>query len=300
MFESDRERAAAQKKRGALTAAAEIVSTRFPDLRRKLRLADMDDNPVDFIEKVLKSTVLVSIGLIIVSFIFLLDPIQSSIQGGNALNTVLMILAPIIIIPIVIFSYLMVYPDAAAMRREREMDYEVVFAGRHIVIALKSGLPLFDTFAGAATGYGAVSKEFRKIVDQVTLGVPITQAIRDVVQNNPSKYFTRLMMQMANAVSSGSDVGDSIESVLDQISREQMISLKEYSQKLTPIVMFYMIFGIIVPSLGIVLATVVFSAISSGKFGFSQGLLVIAFAVIVLIQFLFLGLVESSRPKYLL
>ena len=89
MFESDRERAAAQKKRGALTAAAEIVSTRFPDLRRKLRLADMDDNPVDFIEKVLKSTVLVSIGLIIVSFIFLLDPIQSSIQGGNALNTVL-------------------------------------------------------------------------------------------------------------------------------------------------------------------------------------------------------------------
>ena len=113
----------------------------------------------------------------------------------------------------------MVYPDAAAMRREREMDYEVVFAGRHIVIALKSGLALFDTFAGAATGYGAVSKEFRKIVDQVTLGVPITQAIRDVVQNNPSKYFTRLMMQMANAVSSGSDVGDSIESVLDQISQ---------------------------------------------------------------------------------
>jgi pilus assembly protein TadC len=107
-------------------------------------------------------------------------------------------------------------------------------------------------------------------------------------------------MQIANALSSGADVGDSLESVLDQISKEQLISLKEYSQKLTPIVMFYMLFGIIVPSLGIVLATVVFSAVSGGSFGFSSGLLVIVFLLITLIQFLFLGFIEASRPKYLI
>jgi hypothetical protein len=108
------------------------------------------------------------------------------------------------------------------------------------------------------------------------------------------------MIQIANSVSSGADVGNSLESVLDQISKEQVIALREYSQKLTPIVMFYMVFGIIVPSLGIVLATVVFSAISGGKFGFSSGLLVIAFFLIAVIQFLFLGIMESSRPKYII
>jgi flagellar protein FlaJ len=276
------------------------MSSRFPDLRKKLRLADMDDNVVDFIEKVVASTVFVSLGLLVVAYLFLLDPIQQALQNGSVSNVILMVLGPLILVPVVVFTYLMLYPDAACIRREREMDYEVVFAGRHIVIALKSGMPLFDTFLGASNGYGAVSREFSRIVDQVVMGVPITQAIREVMQNNPSKYFTRLMMQMANAISSGADVGSSIEGVLDQISREQMISLKEYSQKLTPIVMFYMIFGIIVPSLGIVLATVVFSAISGGKFGFPQGLLMIVFVMIALVQFLFLGFVESSRPKYLI
>ena len=221
-------------------------------------------------------------------------------QTADIPTLLLMLVGPIVILPLVTFAFFMLTPDAARIRREREMDYEVVFAGRHVVIALKSGMPLFDTFLGASHGYGACSREFSRIVDQIVMGVPMNQAIRDVVANNPSKYFTRLMMQMANAISSGADVGGSIESVLDQISKEQMISLKEYSSKLTPIVMFYMIFGIIVPSLGIVLATVVFSAISGGKFGFPRELLIIAFFLIALIQFLFLGFVESSRPKYLL
>jgi flagellar protein FlaJ len=292
--------AKAQKKRGPLTQLAEMISSRMPDLRKKLRLADMDDNAADFMEKVLASTIYVSLGLLVVVYLFLLDPLQQSLQNNNMPQAILMAVGPLILVPLVVFGYLMLYPDAARIRREKEMDYEVVFAGRHIVIALKSGMPLFDTFAGASTGYGAVSGEFSKIVDKVVMGMPVTQAIRETMQNNPSKYFTRLMMQMANAISSGADVGSSIESVLDQISKEQVISLKEYSQKLTPIVMFYMIFGIIVPSLGIVLATVIFSAISGGKLGFPQGLLVMVFAVIALIQFLFLGFVESSRPKYLI
>lgn len=288
-----------QRKRGTFTSIAEILAARFPDLRKKLRLGDMDDNPVMFLEKVVTSTALISVGLIILSYIFLLEPLSYNLVTDLPMFIV-MAIAPLILIPLVIFYYLMLYPEAARLRRQKEMDYEIVFAGRHIVIALKSGMPLFDTFVGTSTGYGAVSKEFARIVDKVILGVPTNQAIREVVQYNPSKYFTRMLMQIANALSSGADVGDSLESVLDQISKEQMISLKEYSQKLTPIVMFYMVFGIIVPSLGIVLATVVFSAISGGSFGFSSGILVIAFILIALVQFLFLGFIESSRPKYLI
>ncbi len=289
-----------QRRRGPLTPLAEILSARFPDLKKKLRLADMDDNPVEFLDKTLSSAALASVLLIVLSYVFLLPGMQAALDGGQILNLVLMVIGPIIIVPAVMFGFFMLTPDAARIRREREMDYEIVFAGRHIVIALKSGMPLFDTFLGASSGYGSVSREFTRIVDQVVLGIPVTQAIRDVAQNNPSKYFTRLMMQMANAISSGADVGSSIESVLDQISKEQVISLKEYSQKLTPIVMFYMIFGIIVPSLGIVLATVVLSAISGGRFGFPKELLIIAFFMIGLVQLLFLGIVESSRPRYLL
>lgn len=288
-----------QRKKGPFTSVAEILAAKFPNLRKKLKLGDMDENSVAFLEKVVSSTVFISVGLIILSYLFMLEPLAFNLST-DIIMFLAMVAAPLLIIPLVIFNYLMLLPEAAKIRRQKEMDYEIVFAGRHIVIALKSGMPLFDTFVGASSGYGAVSKEFAKIVDKVVMGVPTTQAIREIVQYNPSKYFTRMLMQIANSLSSGSDVGDSLESVLDQISKEQMISLKEYSQKLTPIVMFYMVFGIIVPSLGIVLATVIFSAISGGSFGFSSGILLIAFILIALVQFLFLGFIESSRPKYLI
>ncbi len=290
---------AMHKKKGLFTPIAEVLASRFIGLKKKLKLADMPDSPVEFLEKAVSSTLFISAGLLVLAYLFLFDSLSSNLRTDVPMF-ILMIVAPLVLIPVIIFNYLMLYPEAARIRRQREMDYEIVFAGRHIVIALKSGMPLFDTFAGASTGYGAVSKEFSKIVDRVVLGVPVTQAIREVVQYNPSKYFTRMLMQVANAVSSGADVGDPLESVLDQISKEQLISLKEYSQRLTPLVMFYMVFGIIVPSLGVVLATVVFSAISGGKFGFSSDILVIVFFMIALVQFLFLGFIESSRPKYLI
>jgi archaeal flagellar protein FlaJ len=288
---------AQQRRRGPFTPIAEILSSRYPDLRKRLKIADMDDNPIDFLEKVVASAIFISAGLIVVAYLFMLGGLESSLKN-NIPVFILMVIAPIIIIPIVIFSYLMLYPEAGIIRRQKEMDYEIVFAGRHIVIALKSGMPLFDTFVGASNGYGAVSREFAKIVDQVVLGVPVTQAIRDTVQYNPSKYFTRILMQIANSLGSGADVGDSLESVLDQISKEQLISLKEYSQKLTPIVMFYMVFGIIVPTLGVVLMTVIFSAM--GGRSLPPWMLAIVFLVITIIQVLFLGFIETSRPKYLI
>lgn len=287
------------EKKGFFGSLADFLSQFFPDLKKKLKLADMKDQPIQFLEKIVKSSLFLSLGLIVITYILLIDGMTGALKN-NLIMLVAMILLPILVIPIVVFGYLMLFPEAARIKREKEMDYEIVFAGRHIVIALKSGMPLFDTFVGASSGYGAVSIEFAKIVDKIVLGVPTTQAIREVVQYNPSKYFTRMLMQISNALSSGADVGNSLESVLDQISKEQMISLKEYSQKLTPIVMFYMVFGIIIPSLGIVLATVIFSAISGGSLGFSSGILLITFIMIALVQFLFLGFIESSRPKYLI
>lgn len=285
------------RKKGLFTPVAELLASKSPELKKKLRVADMKETPVEFLEKVVSTTVLLSAGLLIIAYLFLIDPLNTNLKS-NLPMFILMAVAPLVVIPLAVYFYLRLLPDAAIIRRQREMDYEIVFAGRHIVIALKSGMPLFDTFIGASSGYGAVSKEFAKIVDQVVLGVPTTQAIRDVVQYNPSRYFMRMLMQIANALSSGADVGDSLEGVLDQISKEQMISLREYSQKLTPVVMFYMVFGIIVPTLGIVLVTVILSAL--GSRGLPPMLLVIAFLVIALVQFLFLGFVESSRPKYLI
>jgi flagellar protein FlaJ len=279
-----------KEKHGFFYSLAEVLLPRFPQLKKKLKYAGIERTPVEFLEAVVRSTIFLSFALIVLSTLFF-----------HYMNISLLVEIPVaLLVILIVFNYLMLYPDARIVRRKKELDYEIVFAGRHIVIALKSGMPLFDTFVGASSGYGEVSVEFKKIVDKIILGIPTTQAIREVAQDNPSKYFVRMTMQIANSVASGADVGDSLEAVLDQISKEQTIKLKEYSQKLTPFVMFYMLFGIIVPSIGVVFATALLSVIRPGTFGVTSAILIPVFFLIAILQFLFLGLIENSRPRYLI
>lgn len=280
-----------KSKKGFFYSLAEYLSYRSYDLKNKLKLAGINKSPIEYIEETIKKSIILSLALLIVSalvfFIVKIDYI---------------FLVPLVLVwPLVSYNYLMLYPDALIEKRKRDLDYEILFAGRHILIALRSGLPLFDTFVSASTGYGQVSVEIKKIVDKIIVGVPATQAIREVAQEVPSKYFSRIMMQIANSLASGSDVGSSLEAVLEQVSKEQVIQLKEYSQKLTPTVMFYMLFGIVVPSIGVVLALVFVSMFTAGKMNnYGSLTLIPVFFIITIIQFIFLGIVESTRPKYLL
>lgn len=267
---------------------AEMLLPYFPDVKKKLVIANRKETPMEFLDKVVNSTIFISIGLLFLTAMFL-----------NSMNMPYVYLIVFVFVyPILLFKYFMLYPDVAIIRRRKAIDYEIVFAGRHLVIALRSGMPLFDAMRGVSEGYGEVSREFNSIVEKVMVGAPISQAIREVAQNNPSKNLVRIITQIANALASGANVADSLDAVLDQISKEQVIELKEYGQKLTPMIMFFMIFGIILPSLGVAFLIILLSLIPTGTININSYLLVFAFAFIAIVQFLFLALVESSRPKY--
>lgn len=280
----------AQKKRagGPLRNISEMLLPSFPDLKKKLVLAGKEQmEPSDFMEKVIFSTLFMSIGLLFVSFLFL--------DASNAPKIYLVPLA--LVFPVVLFYYFMLYPDVAILKRKRAIESEIVFGGRHLVIALKSGMPLFSALVGASRGYGAVSEEFNKIVEKVSLGVPLSVALREAAQTNPSGAFVRICTQLANSLASGSDVASALDSVLDQVATEQMIELKEYGQKLTPMVMFFMIFGIILPSIGVAFMIILFSLLS-GLAGIGSNLLLLVFFFILIVQFLFLAMMENSRPRF--
>lgn len=262
----------------------------YPNMRKKLLMAGISKSPEDFLDGAVLSSILMTIVLTVATAVFF-----------SSMRVEMLWVVPLFLVYLFItFQYFMLYPDVKITKRKKDIDYELVFAGRHLLIALKSWMPLFDSLVGVSKGYGAVSEEFNRIVEKVTLGVSMTQAIREVIQNCPSNDFNRIMLQIANSISSGSDVADSLEVVLNQVFREQVIALKAYGQKLNPLVMFYMIFGIIFPSLGLAFAVILFSLLGSGRFGITASLLLLVFVCIGIIQFLFLAMVESSRPKYVI
>lgn len=264
------------------------TAAHFPSLRRKLEMAGIEPEPTVFIAKTLSAAAVYAVSIEIIAWMLFTS------FGIN-----LLFLIPLFpVLYIVMFFYWMLLPDVKMLQRERAIDQELVFACRHMLIALEGGVPLFEAMVGITRDYGEVSAEFNKIVEKITLGVPMTAAMHEVVERNPSRTFRRVVIQMANSISSGSDIASSLGAVLDQVSKEQVIALKGYGQKLNPLAMFFMLFGIILPSLGVAFMIVILSFVGGGKITMGEIALVGIFFAIVTIQFLFLSMVETSRPKY--
>ena len=226
-----------------------IIVKRFPYLRMNLAQAGMNIKAEDFVKKKLIDSLIVSVTLTITLFFFLL-------KTGTSLWFTLLAF------PIVyagIFFFFINTPKAVAMRKVRDIDHEIAYAGRFLLIEVSAGVPLFDAIKNVADNFEFIGKHFKDIVKRVEIGKPLEQALNEVMELTPSDNFRKLLFSIVNSLKTGADVSQSIEGIVEQISREKIIRLKDYGKKLNPIVMFYLIIAVIAPSLGVAITTLLSS-----------------------------------------
>jgi pilus assembly protein TadC len=259
------------------------IANRIPELNIKLQQAGMPDTGVDFIKKTVFSSFYMTTG-VIVAFAFLLSK-----MGVNVLF--LIFAYPILFM--MMFAYFLKFPDVKILKIQREIDREIVFAGRFLIIELESGIPIYDAFKNVAINYPIIGKYFNNIVEDIDLGTTIDDALNHAVDMTPSTNFRRMLWQIINSMTTGADIATSLNSVIEQIVREQRIELNEYGRKLNPLAMFYMIIAVILPSIGITMFVILVSFLSI-KLNLST-LLIIA-GMMGFVQFLFYTVVKSSRP----
>ncbi|MCS7109696.1 MAG: type II secretion system F family protein [Candidatus Micrarchaeota archaeon] len=273
-------------KAGFLYGFIQYLKSRFPWLEKKMREAGMTKSVDEFVKQTIINSILLTIALtVLTAVLFMMQNI----------NMILII--PFLIIYFLFSIFIFIQrPKAIASKRRRLIDKDLLFAGRHMWIALKGGLPLFDCIVAISkSNYGEVSKEFNKIAEKVFLGVPLDTAMQETIEDCPSPSFKRMILQIVNSIRSGADVANSLETVLDQISKEQLIEIKEYGQKLNPLVMFYLVVGIIFPSLGISIGILLLSFAGIQLTGMNVWALI---PLIGIAQYSFLLYIELSRPSY--
>ena len=276
------------KPKSKMTWGRRIISVlvmQFPDLPRKLEMADMEIDPRDFISRTLLNALVMMIMLTLVFGML-----------ASVFNFPLPVVA--IMSPLVFFVFFMMGMGAIDVRisqKAKEVDREALFAGRDILIALKSGAPLFNSLMGVRKDYGATSREFKKIVERIDSGIPAEIALQQAYETNKAAAFRRIILQILMSLRSGADVATGLETALNQISEEQVIEIKRYGQKLNPIAMFYMLFGIIMPSLGVAIGVILTSFVS---IDIDFGTLTILLVGLGLIHYIFLTIIKSSRPSF--
>lgn len=209
-----------------------------------------------------------------------------------------LILAPVLGVIAYMMSYnmLLMYPVNKTKSIGADVEKDVLFAARDMIVSMRSGVPLFNAMATVSVGYGAASREFEKIIDRVQLGMPMDQAIDEVSAKSGSPTFKKLMLQASTSIKVGSDVITSIQEVINDVSQERVIELRRYGQRLNAIAMFYMLFGVIFPSMGIAVAAIMSTFISI--FTMNNTTLVLAIFGLAFLQFVFLKMVSSSRPSF--
>ena len=260
-----------------------MIARRLPNLKHNLKKAGMNYKPEDFIKRTFLFAFYMTTGLVVSLTLIL--------AKFGALNSIMIALVPIVFV--ILFSYMLKLPDVIISKKEKGITKEIVFAGRHLIIELESGVPLYNSFINISKNYEVVGGYFKEIVDKVNLGTSMEDALTEAVEYIPSNDFRRLLWQILNSIRTGSNVSKSLESVLEQIAREQTIEIKKYSKKLNPFAMFYMIIAVILPSLGVTML-VVFS--SFVDFELSLTIFLIIAGLLAFVQFMFLSMMKFSRP----
>jgi len=260
------------------------ITSYFPQLKRDLLIAHLKQTPQEFIRRNVKFSVIYSL-LLTVLFFFVI---------GKADLPKLLLLPILIIIFFLFFGFAFLKVKAQIKKRASEINREVLFAGRYLLIKLYAGRPLLNALVDTSKSYGVASKYIKEIVDDIDTGNPIEKAIEKAMNYSPSDKFRKILFQINNALRLGIDVTGPLESVIEEITKEQEIEVKRYSRKLNSVVIFYMLLAIVVPSIGMTMFIVISSFINF-PLGFME-FLVILF-LIVIIQLIFISLFRSIRPQ---
>jgi len=263
---------------------ASLIASSNPNLKKQLKIAKVDKSPKEFIKETLKNSLFMSISLTVLIF-FYLD------KNGKPL----ILLLPVFLIMIYFFyKFNLAKLKARIIKRQKAIDRDVLFAGRYLLVKLNSGEPLINALVDASKSYGIASNYFKEIVRDIELGKPIEQALSDAAEYSPSEKFRKVLFQISNALKIGIDVTEFLDATLNEIADQQLIEINRYGKKLNSITLFYMLFAIVLPSLGLTIFIVVASI--SG-IGVDTKFFITLLFFIAILQAMFLIMYKAIRPN---
>jgi len=259
------------------------ISSFFPALKKEIKIAHLRTSPQQFIYDNIKFSLPFSLGLTVL-FFFIVDKADLPL-----------ILLPIAFIFLFIFVFYFGFMKLRAriIKRQKEIDREVLFAGQYLLIKLYSGRPLLNALIETSRSYGVASKYIREIVNDINTGNSLEMALENAMTYSPSERFRKILFHINNALRLGIDTTKPLSAVLEEIMREEELEIQKYGKKLNTIIIFYMLTAIVIPSIGMTIFIVISSFIN---FTLSLNHFLVVLGFIALIQMLFISIFKSARP----
>lgn len=265
----------------------------FPNLGLYLEQANIDATEREYLSIMTMLTVVYGVFFLVVSALVFYRVFGFANITQNALLSV----GVSIVLAFLFFIQISTYPLIVTKRKIRDIERNLSFALRTLLVQIKSGVSLFDGLNMLASKrYGALSEEFKKALDEINTGTSEQIALEKLAIKNPSPFFRKSLWQIVNGMRAGADISDILKETVSSITKTQIIEVNKYGAKLRLMSLFYMMIGVIIPSLGI---TFLMILASFPSIVVNETVFWIMLAGIIIFEFMYLGLIKSQRPNLL-
>lgn len=260
-------------------------------LKQSLESSDIPITREDYLAICLRGLLFSFVGVFVISSTLLFFLQVKSV--------ILMALGLSVVLSSFVFFLRIMYPNVYGMRRQKDIESNLIPALGDMLVQLNSGVPLYTILINISSeDYGSLSDEFKKAVKKISAGLPQADVLEELGEKNSSLFFRRALWQISNGMRAGSDISIVIKSSINSLNDEQLIQIQNYGNKLNPMIMFYMLASVILPALSITFLTVIASLISLPT-QTATLIFIFLFIFVVFLQIMFLGVIRSLRPSLL-
>ncbi|MBI2143881.1 type II secretion system F family protein [Candidatus Woesearchaeota archaeon] len=270
-----------------MAAIEKILVRRFPGLKKDLRMAHIKQTPEQYLKRALRLSQYGALAFAAFAFF-------ATAKALPPQKVFALVLLASFGSAVLMFFFFINVPKGMIRKRQREMDKDVLFAGRYILMKIESGSPIIGTLVDASRGYGVASKYFREIVDEINTGTPVEDALEQARNYTSSEKFRRILWQLLVTLKTGTDVTGPLKATLASIAGEQIIEIKEYGKKLNSLMLLYMVAACVAPSLGLTMFLIIASFLN---ISISNALLISVLFLLAIIQGFFLVMIKAARPS---
>jgi flagellar protein FlaJ len=268
----------------------------FPYLELELMQADIDLEPEEYTSIMIFNFVAYFALFAGLSSLLLRNFItaKQELLGISIPEFVLLSLTIGLIGAFLVFIQMSMYPKIRIKKKVREIESNLIYALRTMLVQIKSGISLFDSLNMIAMGkYGQLSSEIKEAIDEINTGVSEKAALEKIATKNPSPYLRKVIWQIVNGMKAGADISAVLSESVASMTREQKIEIQRYGSDLRVLSLIYLMIGIIIPALGLTFLIVLGSfpriEITETTFWALLGFVIIA-------EFMYLGIIKSKRP----
>jgi len=265
------------------------ISFLLPSLKSDLTQLEADVTPTEYVSIGIISAIysfsLVFFSLFLVIFVLMPSQLPS---------VFLILLGSSIVFSFFIFLQTLFYPSVVLKRKANDLNKDILFALRHLLIQIRSGVLLYNAIISVSqAGYGVVSKEFEIVAKEINGGTPQTEALDNMVLRTPSSYLRRAVWQIANALRAGSDLANTIETLVKEFSEEERVRLQRFSKELSPWALMYLMLTVIFPTMGIAMLLVLSTL---APINLNESMFFIFTIFFAAFQFFFVKFLKNKRP----